>query len=149
MQEPRFMILASSCFWILSTLLSVLFESSALVTLFRISRESQVVKSYYLALRDRESYVSLTCFTAWKGMGCLLEKYRGKHRSLCDNKVLGGSYLYSRRAFYSSTTRIVSRGRSSLPIFLRRDRKGKALSRALHDLDDYDKIKKISKVVRS
>lgn len=103
------------------------------VILFRISRESQVVKSYYLALRDRESYVSLTCFTAWKRMGCLLEKHGGKHRSLCSNKVRSAARIciLDEQDLISGTSRIVSRGRSSLPIFLRRDRKSRFFYRFL------------------
>lgn len=112
------------------------------------SRESQVVKSYYLALRDRESYVSLTCFTAWKRMGCLLEKHGGKHRSLCGNKVCSAARICILDEHDPiSGTRIVSRGRSSLPIFLRRDRKDRALSKVSYRFPGVfltvDKLRKI------
>lgn len=111
---------------------------------FRISRESQVVKSYYHALRVWESYVSLTCFMVRKRMGCSLEKHGGKHRSFCGNKVRSAARIciLDEHDPISGTSRIVSRGRSSLPIFLRHDRKGRALSRVFYSRACFSKLRK-------
>jgi len=58
-------------------------------------------------------------------MGCSLEKHGGKHRSLCGNKGRSAARIciLDEHDPISGTSRIVSRGRSSLPVFLRRNRK--------------------------
>lgn len=115
------------------------------------SRESQVVKSYYPALRDQESYVSLTCFTAWKGTGCLLEKHAGKHRSLCGNKVRSAARICTldERDPISSAAKIVSRGRAGSPIFLRDDRKGRGLVETAWPIPTTSPVDKLRKTFQT